>query len=158
MYSVFLQLKNLFGFSGKYIKKNIFLGKKFKKSKFRDSSFVVLIILHLLCLNVFLYLQNCRPDSSSRETFFWAENGRTWLRSDVICGQPIIAFQKFLVTICKIDAREGTECLVTIGVAVLEIYRKVWRGGGLKSPPRGRRLSLYPSEKMRVNWCVISCS
>ena len=35
---------------------------------------------------------------------------------------------------CKIDAREGTESLVTIGAAVLEIYRSL-EGGGLKKPP-----------------------
>ena len=35
---------------------------------------------------------------------FFAENGRTWRHSDVICG------------------------LVTISTAVLEIYQKVWRG------------------------------
>ena len=38
--------------------------------------------------------------------------------------------EKFLVKMCKIDAREGTESLVTIGAAVLEIIEK--SGGGQK--------------------------
>ena len=39
---------------------------------------------------------------------------------------------------CKIDAREGTESVVTIGAAVLEIYRKVWRGRAKKKNTRAR--------------------
>ena len=34
-------------------------------------------------------------------------------------SQPL---EKILITMCKIDAREGTASLVTIGAAVLEIY------------------------------------
>ena len=39
---------------------------------------------------------------------------------------------------CKIDAREGTGSLVTIGGAVLEIYRKVWRVLKILPPARAR--------------------
>ena len=43
---------------------------------------------------------------------------------------------------CKIDAREGTECLLTIGAAVLEIYRKVWRGQKI-APATGARVKHF---------------
>ena len=58
---------------------------------------------------------------------------------------------------CKIDARDGTENLVTISAAVLEIYRKVWRGA--KNSPFPTRARVNPSQKQiqqKLPQCVQS--
>ena len=49
-------------------------------------------------------------------------------------------WKKNLVTMCKSYSREGTESLVMIGTAVLEIYRKKLKGGGKNMPPPPGRL------------------
>ena len=58
---------------------------------------------------------------------------------------------------CKIDAQEGTESLVTIGAAVLEIYRKVWRGQTI-FPPRARVITSVHIHYPQAHICSDSSS